>query len=359
MRNSSWCSARPGRGPDICAPGATRLFPLSGKDAGQKNVTSARRPAVSAVGAFTIIELVVVILVIVLILAMAVPGLAKLNADARMTSAYQTMNGVLTRAHYLALSERTMTAVRFLPGVWSGVPDQRDPNNPNATILPASRQHMAIYRYVGNAISQSPTGTFTVQFNEYFERAPDFPPVALPEDVWVAPVEALAKIGTYTHVDGSTVTLGGSGGNFGQEFVLNGMATLNDPSQTFKYSADQAPNVSGGFLSADDFLIVMDPREGVRTGVTTLHRLRAYSPLDGYDVDTGRPGSVNPIDWYQRYGFSGVVAYRREALTRLGQDSPSPQARQARQDYLAQSGQQYIAQRFSGGLIPGAARPQQ
>ncbi len=273
--------------------------------------------------AFTLVELIIVVTVIVLILAVAIPGLSAMGAEARLTAAQQMVQGMTTQAYSLALANRAMTAVRFFPGEWDTV----DPAQKRG---PGGRQHLAIYSYVTTSAQES-GGGWTIAFGEYFERAKDLSSTSLPEDVWVAPLEALSP--TAVRPDGQS--------------WLNGQPyTYATPSDFFD------PNVPGTlFLSAEDFLIVCDPESGVRTGTPTPFRMRAYVPNFsgswGYDADNN--GGVP----YQRFSFSGVVTYHREPFVALGPDAPGV----ARQNYLREAGRPFMVHRFSGGLLPGMQRP--
>lgn len=296
--------------------------------------------------AFTLVELIVVVTVIILILAVAVPGLSAMNAEARLTSAQQTISGVTTRAFYQAMADRTMTAVRFFPGEWD-VADKESQ-------APGGRQHLAIYSYVGKTSQELPpgSGNFVISFGEYFERAKDLASVVMPDDVWAAPLEALSNQ--------TAALLGPNGwspsyGSLGQSFVLDGQRGL------FAFNAEEASgnSDSSNFLNADDFLIVCDPETGARRGMPTPFHLRAYVPRFangtwGYDADTSDTNPANARHWYQRYAFSGVVTYRREPFVALGASASGYD----RQQYLQTAGRPYLIHRFSGGLTPGKQAPQ-
>jgi type II secretory pathway pseudopilin PulG len=258
------------------------------------------------------VELIIVVTVIIIVLAIAIPGLSAMSAEARLTAAQQMIQGVTTQAYYLGLANRSMTAVRFCPGPWDA-----DPNAPVAD----TRQRLAIYNYVGTS-AQEGSGGWSIAFGEYFERAKDLSSVAMPEDVWAAPLEALQ------------VPAG--------QFWLTGPLCTTPSTFTFD------PNVPGAnFLNADDFLIVCDPETGVRTGTPTPFRLRAFAPTLGYEVDNnaGVP--------FQRYSFSGVVTYRREPFAALGASATGA----ARQALLQRDGRPFMVQRYSGGLQSGLQRP--
>jgi type II secretory pathway pseudopilin PulG len=287
--------------------------------------------------AFTLVELIIVITVIVLILAIAIPGLSAMGAEARLTAAQQTIQGMTTQAYSLALANRAMTAVRFFPGEWDTV-------DPAQQRVPGGRQHLAIYSYVATSEQENPpgSGNFVIAFGEYFERAKDLSSAALPEDVWVAPLEALSAQGTIAHTDGTL----DPPFPLGQNFVLDGTAGQ------FRFNADRAIGDGGDLLNADDFLIVNDPETGIRTSTPTPFRLRAYAPAPvAYDVDQD-PTTSN---WYQRYSFSGVVTYRREPFMSLPGGAAA--AGVDRQNYLRDSGRPFMMHRFSGGLLPGMQRP--
>lgn len=288
--------------------------------------------------AFTIIELIVVITVIVLILAIAVPGLSRMNDEMRMTSAKQSIQGVTTQAYLLSLADRAMTAVRFFPGAWD--------SDPNAATVD-TRQHMAVYSYVGTSVQENPpgSGTFQVQLGEYFERAKDLGSVKLPEGVWSAPLEALSPSEAWL---GPTQQYYGA---LGSEFVLDGKIGQ------FEFNADHASSTeTKNLLNADDFLLVCDPETGMRTGTPTLYHLRAFVPTWRYDADTLNTSNLSDMTgWYQRYSFSGVVTYPREPLLNLPGGTTA--AGSLRQDVLRLSGRPYLVHRFSGGLLAGAVPP--
>ena len=293
--------------------------------------------------AFTIVELIVVVTVIVLILAIAVPGLSAMNAQARLISAQQLINGVTTRAYFLALANRAMTAVRFFPGEWDTI-------DPSAKQVPVGRQHMAIFNYVGTTLRENPpgSGNFSIQLGEYLERVKNVNSVLLPDDVWVAPVEALQATGNIALSTGAATSYnGGAGANLGRDFVLAGQGGQ------FAFNAD--PTYCGNFTNADDFLIVCDPDTGVRTGTPQPYHLRAYVPKMGnawgYEADFSGNDSNDRTAWYQRYNFSGLITYRREPFVAVGSDTSK------RQEYLRDEGRAFMVHRFSGGLVAGAGRP--
>jgi len=120
--------------------------------------------------------------VIVIVLAVAIPGLSAMNAEARMTAATQIANGALTRAYYLAIGDANLTALRFMPAEWD--------SDPNVAAF-AGRQRLAIYSYAGYAYNPN-NRNLGIQYNDYLVRRDGVESVVLPQDIWAAPVEALA-----------------------------------------------------------------------------------------------------------------------------------------------------------------------
>ncbi|MCK4341272.1 MAG: prepilin-type N-terminal cleavage/methylation domain-containing protein [Phycisphaerae bacterium] len=287
---------------------------------------------------FTLVELIVVMTVIVLILALAVPGLSSMNAEARMTAAVQTVNGMMTQAYYLSVAESTMTAVRFVPSEWEVADDEGG--------SAVGRQRVAVYKYVGTTDQDDGSGGFNVEYREYFKPAEGFSSVELPTNVWVAPLEALSDESVTLKREDPFGTYEISYNDFGPDCILDG--------EIGQFEYDALLGNGGGdqdaeFLNADDFLIVFDPqRGGLRSGLPKPFRLRAYSPTPpdgcGYETD-----GEEFNEYYQRYNFSGVIFYRREPFVALGTGA----AGWDRQDYLRGSGRPYLAQRYSGGLLSG------
>jgi len=292
-----------------------------------------------------------VITIIVLVLAIAIPGLARMHAEARLSAAQQQITSLMTRAYYAATTTRGLTAVRFMPAQWTG--------DPNANPDESRRQHLAVYSYVSSLLREQPPGSgfFVTDIREYFERVTDIAPVALPEDVWIAPSDALGIRGSYVHSNGVYTPCN----NLGQQFVLRG------PVNQFRYVADPVDSPmpgytiagnQGSFLNADDFLIVIDSATGVRGGAPRPYRVKGYAPPasapqsdgDGYEA-AGKYNNYNTQP-FLRYAFSGVVAYRREPFVALGDDAVQ------RQDYLRTNGRVLLANRFGGGLRAGLQRPQ-
>ena len=291
---------------------------------------------------FTVVELLVVISVIVLILALAVPNLSALHADTRLKTASQTINAMMTRAYFLSLAEQTMTAVRFMPAEWDASGDETGKRG---------RQRVVIYKYVSSSDVEV-SGVFQVQFEEYFQRVDGIQSAELPIDVWVAPLEALSN---------QRVVLGGieTVDKIGPDFVLNGdIHDATTGEHYFVLNTDRAtgPAEADTFLNADDFLIVFDPQTGLRADVRKPYPLKAFDPRPRVVVATGetetsgeRNGSGMIIESrrYQRYGFTGLVLYRREAFVALGSQADGAD----RQEWLRAEGSPYLAHPLSGGLI--------
>ena len=208
---------------------------------------------------FTIVELIVVVVVIALILAIALPGLSAMTNDARFSAAVQSINGALNRARIESLADMNMTAVRFVRADWDA-----ESGGQTATLL--DRQHVVGFRY--RLDSQDPSNPSDVLFDERFERRPESQAVVLPAGIWAAPAEALES---------------------GRTEILDGR--LHD---SF-VQAPQSPG-AGGFLSADDFLIVFNPQSGVlgsgRPSAPTRFDLLAYNAntnKDDPDVERSEP----------------------------------------------------------------------
>lgn len=283
--------------------------------------------------AFTIVELIVVISVIVMILAIAVPGLSAMNAEARLTTGAQSIGAMLTRAYYQAIADQNMTAVRLLPAAWDAQQKEKD--------FEKGRQHAVVYRYAG--VTTDPARMGQVYYDEYFVRQEELNSAVLPSDVWAAPLPALdtsseALTLQYFHKDGD---LKNDTARPVAQTVLRG--TIGQ----FEASASVSD-----FLNADDFMIVIDPEAGVLGGVPQPVRLRGFVPDgdDGYEACRIR--NNGPL--YQRYSFGGVVLYNRDDFAALGKDASVEE----RQTYLRDNGRPQFAQRFGGGLIAGVTHPE-
>ncbi len=293
--------------------------------------------------AFTVVELLVVITVIVIVLALAIPGLNAMSAEARLSSAHTTINGMLTRAYYLSQAELTMTAVRLLPSEWDTAKDGK--------AAAGGRQRLAAYRYVG-ATTRDNGGSFSVSFDEYFKKTEDIASAELPDGVWAAPLEALSHETVYRPNQPGNVLWN----SLGQDLVLGGT-----PGK-FVFDADRLTEYGSiseaeSFFNADDFLLVFDPQNGLRAGPPQTYRLWAYVPgaptsVGPFEADGKNPtvrGDTSGNPGYKRYSFSGVVTYSREGF--LAETNAS-----GRQEYLQNQGRAYLAHRYGGGLMRAGQR---
>lgn len=261
--------------------------------------------------AFTIVELIVVITIIALLLALAVPGLSRMATEAKFSSTIQAINGTLTRAHYAALSDRTLVAVRFVAGAWDVDKDGQVSEAPD-------RQYAVTYQYA--CATEDRVTPTKVLYSERFERRKNSTAVELPPGMWVAPIEA------YTP------------GALGEE-VLKG------PLGRFELDANNT-----NFMKADDFLVVFDPQTGVRLGPRSPDRQTwpRYSLL-APDLTAGQ--AVRESEQIRRHNFSGIVLYERDPLRALGATGPGIEKK--RQDLLRRTGRPYFVHRFSGALVMG------
>ncbi len=293
----------------------------------KRPATRRRVPCAGALrSAFTVVELVVVIGVIVLVLALAVPGLSAMTAEMRLSAARQSIHSGLTRAYYLALGDVSTTAVRFLPGEWDVEADDET----------RDRQHMVIYRYRGMTYDYQDPDLYVAEFDEYFVRREGSESVALPSEVWAAPLESLAVQGDVSNPSGNT-----------------GLDVLTGRTSQFAVNANVGDFPNANFLHADDFLIIIDPKLGVRQfrGWDQPWRMRAYSPDNRREIAYTGPSSNKTL--YTRYNFSGVVLYRRTPFLELGMDA----AGLDRQAFLNDTGRPYVASRYGGGLTEAILRP--
>ena len=199
-------------------------------------------------------------------------------------------------------------------------------------------------------------GGFKVQFNEYFKRAPGIDVLDLPEDVWVAPLESLVAS------PDASITLGRDVPDptqfelklytapWSQSFILDGPVGQFAFDPVFRNGPGKR---DGYFLPADDFLIVFDPRSGLIGGVPQPLRLMAYSPLGNVEVDRSAddPGYTGQPTLFQRYNFTGLVVYSRDAFIGAGADPND------RQEILRTRGEPFTISRHGGALVPSAAAP--
>lgn len=304
------------------------------------------RGARRATAGFTLVELILVVAVIILVLAIAIPSLGSMGAEARLTAARQVINGATTRAYFLAISNQNMSAVRFLPSRWAVRDEEGEEERDN-------RQHLELYTWH--------TETFVngsdVWRESFFRRAEDFQPQRMPADVWAAPLEALQESGKVRGANGQAFPQNGSI-LLGRGFVLNGLLG------NFVCDADRytGQDNASAFLNADDFLIVCDPQTGVQAGPPMPYQVRGYFPdRCGYDAELTehyRERHGDSDSWpYTRYSFSGVVTYHREPFAALGIGNESMGIGAQRQGFLRERGRAYLLHRYGGNLITGRQRP--
>lgn len=277
----------------------------------------------------TIVELIVVMTLIVIVLTLTVPGISSLVTDARRDETVQAINSALQRARNLAVQSRGYVAVRFVPGAWV-LGEETD------STLDGRRQYLVLYQWQ--------TATFDLEpelapvMIERFERVAGTPPIALPSQFWVAPLEAV-QIDQDDNLSDSILA-----GEIG----------------AFEYSAVENDN---DFLYADDFLIVFGPEGRVVPGPQVrneqvaaftegqnghVYRIWAYDPLEERETHRDPRGG----DWlnaepYERANFSSVVIYPREGFVNLGADaSPGD-----RREHLARVGLPFAIHPRSAVLV--------
>jgi len=301
--------------------------------------------------AFTIVELIVVMSVIVLILAIAIPGLNAIAAESRFSAAVQITNGALTHAYTAALADLNMTAVRFVPGKWDNDPSTSESGT-------TGRQHIVTYSFTPTTAAD-PGDPNKVAFGEYFQRRPGTPSVILPEDVWVAPLEALETGPRQNPRDPAGPLLG----NFGRDFVLTGRLDKNKHSD-FYVNAQQNSGPDG-FYSADDFLIIFDPRLGMRSviappaasGTRPTPSLKAFMYDQAKDVNVP-PGGIEADQYaevyFHRYNFTGVTLYQRKPFLDASPNYTGATPAERRQNWLRENSRPFLIHRFGGGLVTGA-----
>ncbi|MCA9245095.1 MAG: hypothetical protein KDA32_14145 [Phycisphaerales bacterium] len=308
--------------------------------------------------AFTIVELLVVIGIIIIVIAFAVPAFNSMARQAHFSQARATLSGAFQRAHILSISDRAMTAVRVFPADW-------EYSNAEDAAISRNRQRVALYQYRATDAA-NPDEPEDVAFDERLERIESEPTKLLPTDIWAAPTVAMRE-------------------SQRADELLQG--------QISRFTFDPAEATgTGGFLNADDFLIVFgadgagvqsDPRwqrtdpiswgnswmdrstTQARFSQPRMYRLKGYVPEDasyteyrGQEVDGDRAGGGNnglmdnPQDEpFRRFGFDGLVLYEREAFSTLGATAAPNERRAA----ILRSGRPYYISRIGGGLIEGAA----
>ncbi len=283
--------------------------------------------------AFTIVELLVVIGIIAIILTVAIPGLSGILAQVRADAATKNVSSMINRAYYTAAADSNLTAIRIFPGKWDYSPTA-EPNQA------ANRQHMALYSFrseyrnpaTGTLVApQNPLG----QFVEFFARLPGSDSVILPADAWSVPVESL------------------TGGVEGQRLLTGRL-------ETFGLNPVDEPN----FMDSEDFLLVFDPQNGLRTdsgwrmNVPTRYIVKAYDPNAPSGGPAERIGSFNrgdQSDRLTRVGFGGLSFYRRDAYRALDRSPTQPATAAARQTWLLRNSRSFYVSRLGGGLVEAAS----
>lgn len=286
--------------------------------------------------AFTLVELVVVVVIIGLILAMALPAVNRMSDDAGFSAAVQSINGVLSRAHIESLSDRDMSGVRFMPGIWDV-----DTKSGDSAADP-NRMHIAGYTYRSRTQDPADPSGKAIRLTERFERREESTSVALPGGIWAAPIESLQR-DPANAANPSPLARGILDGRIGK----------------FEFDANR-----GGekFFEADDFLVLFDPAGGVRNSMShkplTL-RAQAFNPADGItsvgETDRYPVNSATPSDFYKRFSFTGIVLYKRDPFIALGTSETVNPAN--RWEHLRRFGRPYFIHRFGGGLIAGNRQP--
>jgi len=290
--------------------------------------------------------MLVVMVVIVLLLALGVPAFNSMTRQSRLTQAQQKLNGLLTRANIIAVSDRALTAVRIVPAHWAEAPARDAAYGAQAR---RDRQAALVYEYRSTSIDPTSLGEDApnVRFDERFERLTNDPVTLLPTDTWVAPAEALLSVGN---------------GGFRGDAVVQGII------DNFEVDAVNDAAIGGiDFLNADDFLVVFDPETGLQPAYwpegsqDDPYLRRSAWPLLGYDpqreIELAYDLSGSEFDMsrpFRRFNFTGVVIYPREPFVTLGRAA----APRDRQEFLRQSGTVYWVNRNGGNLFAGRQTPE-
>lgn len=293
--------------------------------------TSSRNARVR--GAFTLVELLVVISVIGIILLITLPGLSGMLRQVRNDAAYKTVSSFISKAYFRALADSNTTAVRIFPGAW----DFSELSETNTQA--AGRQHLALYSFRGdyrdgNGLLQPPNnGVYT----EYFSRVSDEDSLILPAEVWAAPAETVSAAATNT--------------NSVYQNALNGQRGFFSFSNNFDES----------LVDADDFLLIFDPQDGLRSGLPTDNLMKIA------DARENRP-TGDPAEWlgrtpwdgtnsqrFLRKNFTGLTFYNRNDFAALDRTVTNPATADVRQSWLQRNSTPVFVRRHGGGLVSGTA----
>ena len=260
------------------------------------------------------VELLVVGAIITLLLGIGVPAFNALSRESRLSKGRQLITSTLRRANIAAITNRGMTAVRFMPVEWALS------DNPS----PTARRHQALVTYRYELEVQAPGNPVNIAYDDAFAQLEGASPVVLPTDVWAAPSNALVSGAV-----GDRVLTGDIGA-----FELDAGAS------------------GSKLLEADDFLIVFDHERGLASrAVGTAWRMRAYDPTINQTVGgSGWRGNTQSYNVrYQRFNYTGIVMYQREPFRSLGNSATA----RARRDLLKRTGAAMYVHRTNGSLVNG------
>ena len=196
------------------------------------------------------------------------------------------------------------------------------------------RQQLVIYKWVTSTETWK-SNKFEIAYNQRFEARPDSPTFELPEDVWVAPLEAVQV------EDNDAI-----------KRLLEGYIgpVVEDWYQVCE--GDTSGDLPDDFFFADDFLIIFDTDGNLISGPLPTRQVTDWSvyAVHGLDLhDTGDIQMTADDEPMKRYASSGVVLYGREGLTSIGiDDSVDPQDRQR---YLQDKGESHFVHPRSGALV--------
>lgn len=312
--------------------------------------------------AFTLVELLVVVAIIGVILGIGLPAFNSMTAQARKSKARQLLQGALTRASVLSVADRNLVAIRIFPGAWDQLGTTSAATPSGAAGVGA--QVVAMYKYVTRAerpldTSGGQNDPDVITYVDRFERIKESPAVVLPPDVWVAPIESLI---TGQNGNRNLVDRSGNGAFDATDVELD---ELSGAPGWFDLDCDPRTNRPKAMLTADDFLMIFDPEQGlVSSHARPAWKMFAYDPRPTtgpnssqftggletggeyrYNATVGR-GTYVVGSTFQRLNFTGVVLYDRTRFQSFG--SPD-----LRGEFLAREGLPLYATGGSGTLTAG------